>query len=74
MVVRSKAAAILGKQPHEMSPFVNGDAFIASAVLLKTNYYSKGCSNYANQYKHISSVRTLRERCAASKYYAGNAW
>jgi len=71
MGIRSKAAAIIGKKPEEMSPFTNHDAFIASGVLLKTNYYSKACGDYANKYKHIQSTRTLRERCAAAMYYAG---
>jgi hypothetical protein len=71
MTVRSAAAKIIGKKPEQMSPFTNHDAFIASGVLLKNNYYSKSCSAYAKKYKHISSERTLRERCAAAKYYAG---
>ena len=72
--IRSKTGKILGKSDEELSPFINGDAFIASAVYLKDQYYSKSCSAYAEKYKHISSVRTLRERCAASRYYAGGAW
>jgi hypothetical protein len=68
---RKKAAKIIGKTAEEMSPFENRDAFITSAVLLKQNYYSKSCSNYSKKYRHISSDRTLRERCAASMYYAG---
>jgi hypothetical protein len=71
MMVRSKAAKIIGKRPEQMSPFTNHDAFIASATLLRNNYYSKSCTNYANKYKHIQSTRTLRERCAAAMYYAG---
>ncbi|PID83112.1 hypothetical protein CSB11_02965 [Candidatus Campbellbacteria bacterium] len=72
--IRKQAAAILGKSPAKMSPFTNHDAFIASASLLKSNYYSKSCSNYANKNKHIMSVRTLREKCAAAMYYAGGNW
>lgn len=74
MMVRARAAKIIGKSPSQMSPFTNHDAFIASATLLKSNYYSKSCNNYANKYKHISSTRTLRERCAAAMYYAGGYW
>ena len=74
MAIRKQAARIIGKRPEQMSPFTNHDAFIASAVLLKNNYYSRSCTNYANKYKHISSTRTLRERCAASMYYAGGNW
>ncbi len=71
MSVRNEAAKIIGKKPEQMSPFVNHDAFIASGVYLKKYYYSKACSNYANKYKHISSPKILRERCAAASYYAG---
>lgn len=71
MGIRDKAGAIIGKKGSDMSPFTNHDAFIASATLLKSNYYSSACTNYANQYKHIQSTRTLRERCAAAMYYAG---
>ena len=74
MGIRSQAARIIGKKPSQMSPFTNHDAFIASAAYLRNNYYSRSCTNYANKYKHISSVRTLRERCAAAMYYAGGNW
>jgi len=74
MMVRKKVASILGKPEKYVSPFKNQDAFVASGVLLRNNYYSKSCSNYAKKYKHISSERTLRERCAASMYYAGGNW
>ncbi len=74
MGIRAQAGKIIGKKPEKMSPFVNGDAFIASGTFLKNLYYSKSCTNYANKYKHISSVRTLRERCAAAMYYAGGNW
>lgn len=70
--VKSKVAATLGKST--VSPFVNQDAFIASGLYLKDLYYSEGCTNYANQYSHISPKQTLRERCAAAKYYAGGNW
>jgi len=74
MGIRDRAAKIIGKDPKKMSPFTNHDAFIAAGAYLKGQYYSKACSDYANKYKHISSVRTLRERCAAARYYAGGNW
>lgn len=71
---RSSAAKIIGKPVGKMSPFENKDAFVSSGVLLKWNYYSKACSDYSKKYRNISSDRTLRERCAAAKYYAGGNW
>ena len=71
MEIRKPAAKILGVSVNSLSPFVNQDAFIASAAYLKQQYYSKSCSEYANKYSHISSKKTLRERCAAAHYYAG---
>jgi hypothetical protein len=71
MGIRNSAAKIIGKDPKKMSPFTNHDAFIASGAYLKQQYYSKACTDYANKYKYISSTRTLRERCAAARYYAG---
>lgn len=72
--VRDEAGAIVGKSGALTSPFNNQDAFVASGVYLKRLYYSSSCTNYANQYSHISSKKTLRERCAASQYYAGGNW
>ena len=72
--VRKTAANIIGKDYRAMSPFINRDAFVSSGVLLKWNYYSQACSDYSKKYRHISSDRTLRERCAAAKYYAGGNW
>jgi hypothetical protein len=74
MGIRSSASKILVKEASQMSPFVNRDAFITSATYLKQQYYSSSCTKYFNDYKHISSERTLRERCAASRYYAGGNW
>ena len=73
MEIRGSAAKIIGKSPSKMSPFVNHDAFIASAAYLKKQYYSASCNKYARDYKHIQSTRTLRERCAAARYYAGGS-
>ncbi len=72
--IRSAAAKILGKAASSLSPFINQDAFIASGTYLRDLYNSNGCTNYANKYAHISPKKTLRERCAASKYYAGGNW
>ena len=74
LAIRNAAAKILGKSPESLSPFSNQDAFIASGVYLRDLYYSKGCRDYANKYAHIAPRKTLQERCAASKYYAGGAW
>ncbi len=74
MDVRPLAARIIGKKPEEMSPFINQHAFVASAAYLRRHYYSAACNKYAADFKHIQSTRTLRERCAASKYYAGRNW
>lgn len=72
--IRGAAAKILGKAKESLSPFANQDAFIASGTYLRDLYYSKGCRDYANKYAHISPEKTLRERCAAAKYYAGGNW
>lgn len=76
MAYRGKAGVILGKPGTAVSPFNNQDAFVASGTFLRDLYYSANCSNYANQYSNISPEKTLRERCAASSYYAGpgNWW
>lgn len=74
MGIRDSAAVMLGARADDLSPFINQDAFIASAAYLKQQYYSSSCSDYANKYSHISPKKTLRERCAASRYYAGNNW
>lgn len=74
MEIRGSAAKIVGKSASRMSPFTNQDAFVASAAYLKKQYYSASCNKYAADYKHIQSTRTLRERCAAARYYAGGNW
>lgn len=74
MEVRKQAAGYLGVSPQDMSPFVNRDAFVASATYLRNHYYSTSCSNYARDYAHIRSQRSLREKCAAARYYAGGNW
>ncbi len=74
MEIRASAGKIVGKSATSMSPFTNQDSFVASAAYLKKQYYSASCNKYARDYKHIQSTRTLRERCAASRYYAGGNW
>ncbi len=74
MGYRDKAGKILGKPGSSVSPFNNQDAFVTSGTFLRDLYYSSGCTTYATQNAHISPERTLRERCAAAKYYAGGNW
>jgi hypothetical protein len=74
MEVRSQAAGYLGMNPEDMSPFINRDSFVASATYLRNHYYSRSCSNYAEKYSHIRSKKSLREKCAAARYYAGGNW
>lgn len=74
MEVRSQAAGYLGVNPENMSPFTNRDSFMASATYLRNHYYSSSCSNYAEKYSHIRSKKSLREKCAAARYYAGGNW
>ena len=74
MEVRSQAAGYIGISADDMSPFVNRDAFVASATYLRNHYYSSSCTQYANDYQHIRSQKSLREKCAAARYYAGGNW
>ena len=74
MAVRPRVAKVLSLPESTISPFSNQHSFVASAIYLKDHYYGRDCSSYANKYKHIVNERTLRERCAASKYYAGKNW
>lgn len=74
MEVRSQAARYIGTSPQNMSPFSNRDAFIASGTYLRNHYYSSSCSQYAKDYAHIRSAKSLREKCAAARYYAGGNW
>ncbi len=72
--VRKRVGGLLGKSAEKVSPFLNSDSFLASGIYLRDQYYSKSCSAYAKKYAHISPEYILRERCAASRYYAGGAW
>ncbi len=61
---------VTGNSPA--SPWNNADAFAATALYLKEAYNSSACVEYG---KEISGQEvTLRERCAAAKYYAGSRW
>lgn len=74
MEVRNQAAKYIGISGSSMSPFSNRDAFIASGTYLRNHYYSSSCSQYAADYAHIRSAKSLREKCAAARYYAGGNW
>lgn len=74
MEVRASAANILGIDEESISPFNNQDSFVASGVFLRDLSYSASCNQYVNEYSNIASPVTLRERCAASRYYAGGNW
>jgi len=54
------------------SPWNNADAFVATALYLRDSYNSRSCRKYSQQIP--SQERTLLERCAAAKYYAGSRW
>ena len=61
---------VTGNNPP--SPWNNSDAFVATALYLKDSYNSKACADYSKEIP--SQEQTLRERCAAAKYYAGGRW
>jgi len=65
-------ASVTGNNPP--SPWRNADAFVATGLYLKDSLESSGCINYAEKYDHILPYKTLQERCAAAKYYAGSRW
>ena len=69
---KKRIAKITGHNPP--SPFNNSDAFVGTSLYLKDAYNSRACRNYAEENKHISPKQLLRERCAASRYYAGSRW
>lgn len=72
--IRAQAAKYIGVPASSLSPFINRDAFIASGTYLRNLYYSNACTTYANDYAHIRSKSSLREKCAAAQYYAGGNW
>jgi len=69
---KDEIGTVVGRKPS--NPWNNADAFAATAIYIKNLYNSKSCINYGKRYKNIVSEQTLRERCAASKYYAGSNW
>ncbi len=64
--------AVTGNKPS--NPWTNADAFAATALFIKDLYNSSSCVNYGTQYSYLLPEQTLRERCAAAKYYAGSSW
>lgn len=69
-IYRSRIADLTGANPP--SPWRNFDAFVGTALYLKDAYNSQSCLNYSQEIP--SQTKTLRERCAAAKYYAGSRW
>jgi peptidoglycan hydrolase CwlO-like protein len=67
---KDRIAEVTGNRPP--SPWRNIDAFVATALYLKDAYNSAECLNYSREIPDQSV--TLRERCAAAKYYAGGRW
>ena len=45
---------------------------MGTGLYLKDAYHSSACVNYSQELPN--QTRTLQERCAASKYYAGRRW
>ncbi|HXF44171.1 MAG TPA: lytic murein transglycosylase [Candidatus Paceibacterota bacterium] len=67
---KDSIGSVSGNQPS--NPWNNADAFVATAIYLKDSLESSACRNYASQIPN--QAQTLKERCAAAKYYAGNRW
>jgi len=72
LMYKDRIAEVTGVKPA--SPWNNRDAFVATSLYLKDAYNSTACRNYGSANKHILPEQTLRERCAAAKYYAGSRW
>jgi len=72
MMYKDRIAELTGSKPA--NPWNNRDAFFATALYLKDSYNSADCRSYGTNNKHILPEQTLRERCAAAKYYAGGRW
>jgi len=70
LLFENAIARVTGNDPP--SPWRNADAFAATALYLDEAYDSSGCIEYSKQIPE--DARTLRERCAAAKYYAGGNW
>ncbi|MDP3901620.1 MAG: lytic murein transglycosylase [bacterium] len=66
----ARIVSVTGSSPA--NPWSNADAFVATGLYLKDAYNSQACIDYSKIIP--SDARTLRERCAAAKYYAGSRW
>jgi peptidoglycan hydrolase CwlO-like protein len=67
---KDRIGQLTGHRPA--SPWNNLDAFVGTSLYLKDAYDSAACLNYSQQIP--SQSQSLRERCAAAKYYAGSRW
>ncbi|MFA5053459.1 MAG: lytic murein transglycosylase [Parcubacteria group bacterium] len=72
VLYKDKIAQVTGVKPA--NPWNNRDAFVATSLYLQDAYNSADCRNYGSANKNVLPEQTLRERCAAAKYYAGNRW
>lgn len=75
---KNRIQSVTGNKPP--SPFNNLDAIVGTSLYLKDAYNSAACIDYKddacrdNGLCSSSDARTLLERCAAAKYYAGSRW
>ncbi|MFA4999353.1 MAG: lytic murein transglycosylase [Parcubacteria group bacterium] len=69
---KNRISQITGIKPA--NPWNNRDAFVATSLYLQDAYNSADCRNYGSANKNVLPEQTLRERCAAAKYYAGTRW
>jgi peptidoglycan hydrolase CwlO-like protein len=67
---KNRIAKVTGNNPP--SPWRNIDAFVGTSLYLKDAYSSRACVAYSKELPN--QTRTLQERCAAAKYYAGSRW
>ncbi|MDP3934695.1 MAG: lytic murein transglycosylase [Candidatus Giovannonibacteria bacterium] len=72
MLYNSDISKVTGNNPP--SPWRNADAFVATALYLKSSLDSPTCRNYARDNQRILPYQFLLERCAAAQYYAGGNW
>ncbi len=69
---KRRIADVTGQYPP--NPWNNRDAFVATSLYLKDAYNSSDCVSYGVKNSNVAPEKTLRERCAAAKYYAGSRW
>ena len=69
-IYKNAVADLTGSNPA--SPWRNLDAFVGTALYLKDARDSKSCVSYSQEIPNQAT--TLRDRCAAARYYAGNRW